>query len=472
MALKPNSSGCPKNTGLRTLVATKSLRETDQCSTEYPQSPADSALFLFNPKEKMSSQKFESFSLSSGLQVVVESMSGVESAALTLMIPAGSVLDRPGKSGTAAILSEMFPRGAGQLSARELSAAMDNLGLQRSVSGGVGYMTLSAATTADRIAEAIPLIASLITAPHLDEEQFGPSRELVQQALSAIEDEPRQRLGQFLRRCSYSPPWGNPAEGSLVDVPEITLQDVQQHYSSFICPNHAVIGVAGNVIAAELQDAVAAAFDGWIPKDVTVPDTGDVEASPKHVEHDSAQTHIGLAWETVPYRHERYFEAWAAVSLLSGGMSSRLFTEVREKRGLCYAISASINTQKDQARVFGYAGTTNERAQETLDVMVAEIRRLHEGITEDELQRCKARAKSTLIMQQESTMSRSSSLARDTLHLGRVLGLQEIRSRIDSLTVDQVRDFALEYAPNSMVLVTIGPDALGASCLKAAVPAV
>ena len=185
----------------------------------------------------MSSQKFESFSLPSGLQVVVEPMSGVESAAVTLMIPAGSVLDQPGKSGTAAILSEMLPRGAGDLTARELSAAMDNLGLQRSVSGGVGYITFSAATTADRIAEAIPLIASIITAPHLNEQQFGPSRELVQQALNAIDDEPQQRLGQFLRRCSYSAPWGNPAEGTLVNIPDITLQDVQQHYNSSICPN-------------------------------------------------------------------------------------------------------------------------------------------------------------------------------------------------------------------------------------------
>lgn len=83
----------------------------------------------------------------------------------------------------------------------------------------------------------------------------------------------------------------------------------------------------------------------------------------------------------MPYRHERYYDAWAAVSLLSGGMSSRLFTEVRERRGLCYAISASLSTLRDEGRVFAYAGTTTERAQETLDVTVAEILRLPEGIT-------------------------------------------------------------------------------------------
>jgi predicted Zn-dependent peptidase len=139
---------------------------------------------------------------------------------------------------------------------------------------------------------------------------------------------------------------------------------------------------------------------------------------------------------------------------------------VREKRGLCYAVSASINTQKDLARVFGYAGTTNDRAQETLDVMVGEISCLHEDIQPEELQRCKARAKSSLIMQQESTMSRSGSLARDTLFLGRIRTLQEVRDAIDGLTVERVRDYIVEFAPRSMVLCTIGPDELNTDCLK------
>ena len=415
----------------------------------------------------MTTQTFESFTLPNDLRVVVQPMPGVQSAAFTLMMPAGSMFDPPGKSGTAAILAEMFPRGAGNLSARELSSAMDNLGLQRNVSGGVGYITFSAATTADRLADAVPLLSSMLQAPHLTEEHFEPARELVHQALNALEDEPKQRLGHYLRRCSYPTPWSNPAEGDLAELEAITVDDVRQHYKSLILPNESVLGIAGNVHAAELRPVLTAAFQKWQKGTVPTLTNGDVAPSPMHVAHDSAQTHIGLAWNTVPYAHDRYFEAWAAVSLLSGGMSSRLFTEVREKRGLCYAISASVNTQKHLARVFGYAGTTNERAQETLDVMVAEIRRLHEDITDDELQRCKARAKSALIMQQESTMSRSSSLARDTLFLGFVREMQEIREKIDALTVDQVRDFAIEYAPASMALVTIGPEALDASCVAA-----
>jgi predicted Zn-dependent peptidase len=118
--------------------------------------------------------------------------------------------------------------------------------------------------------------------------------------------------------------------------------------------------------------------------------------------------------------------------------------------------------------VFGYAGTTNERAQETLEATVAEIRGLHEGLTDDELRRCKAQAKSSLIMQQESTTARSSSLARDTWHLGHVLMADDIRSRIDSITVEDVRNYAVDYAPKEIVLVTIGPEPLNNDCLHAA----
>src|SRR5690606_38584921 len=129
------------------------------------------------------------------------------------------------------------------------------------------------------------------------------------------------------------------------------------------------------------------------------------------------------------------------VSVLSGGMSARLFTEVREKRGLCYSVSASLTSLKHEARVLCYAGTTNERAQETLDVTIRELVRLGDGIEPEELARCQARAKSSLIMQQESTMSRASAVARDWYHLGRVTTLDEVRGHIDALTVDTVLDY-------------------------------
>jgi predicted Zn-dependent peptidase len=359
----------------------------------------------------------------------------------------------------------MFPRGASGLSAKELCAAMDNLGLQRGVHVGSAHITFSAATTADRLCDALPHIAGMIMAPHLADDDFEPARDLVEQSLMSMEDEPRQRLGKVLREYSYAAPWGSSTEGELADLPQITADDVRQHFSKYVSPNEAILGVAGNIDPTEIRTVIESVFGDWKPLPIHDIETGELPRSPYHIEHDSAQTHIGLAWNTVPYKDERYYEAWAAVSLLSGGMSSRLFTEVREKRGLCYAISASLSTLQNEGRVFAYAGTTPERAQETLDVTVAEILRLSEGITDEELQRCKARAKSSLIMQQESTTSRASSLARDMYHLDRVVSLNEINERINALTTSQVRDFVVEHTPKSMVLVTLGPQSLDAGCV-------
>ena len=129
------------------------------------------------------------------------------------------------------------------------------------------------------------------------------------------------------------------------------------------------------------------------------------------------------------------------IGVLSGGMSARLFTEVRERRALCYAVSAVLNSLPSEGRVLCYAGTTVERAQETLDVTLAEMVRLGEGIELSELERCQARAKSSLIMQQESTIARAASLARDWFHLGRITTLEEVRSRIEALNVETVLEY-------------------------------
>src|SRR5215831_9095794 len=139
-------------------------------------------------------------------------------------------------------------------------------------------------------------------------------------------------------------------------------------------------------------------------------------------------------------------------------MSSRLFTEVREKRGLCYSVYASLNSLRDVGKVLCYAGTTVERAQETLDVTLQELIRLGRGISEDELDRCKARAKSSLIMQQESSSSRASSNARDWYHLGRIETLEEVREKIESLTIADLLEEIAEHPAKDFTILTLGPE--------------
>jgi len=155
-----------------------------------------------------------------------------------------------------------------------------------------------------------------------------------------------------------------------------------------------------------------------------------------------------------------YYNARLAVSVLSGGMSARLFTEVREKRGLCYAIGAGYHTLKTTAGIGCYAGTIPDNAQQTLDVIINEFKRLAEGITEQEIDRSKVRLKSALILQSESSSSRAAAIAGDYYMLGRVRTLDEIKQKIEQTTTESVLAYLRKNKFTDFTVVTIGPKKL------------
>jgi predicted Zn-dependent peptidase len=161
--------------------------------------------------------------------------------------------------------------------------------------------------------------------------------------------------------------------------------------------------------------------------------------------------------ETVKPTDEDYYNARVAISVLSGGMSARLFTEVREKRGLCYAIGARYHGMKEAAGVMCYAGTTPDKAQETLDCVIGEFNRLGEGISREEIDRAKVGLKSSLILQSESSSSRAGSISSDYYMLGRVRSLDEIKDRIEATSVDSVLAFLRNNPFSDFTIVTIGP---------------
>lgn len=179
-----------------------------------------------------------------------------------------------------------------------------------------------------------------------------------------------------------------------------------------------------------------------------------------HITHPSQQTHIGFSFPSVPYGSPDYFTLRAAVGVLSDGMSSRLFDRVREQRGLCYTVSASAHSLRGAGGVFGYAGTTPERAQETLDVTWAEILQLGHSVLPDELERFKVRIQSQLVMQQESSSSRASALSTDWYHLGRTLQPEEIEARMDAVTPEDIAKLWDSLDFKDACFVTLGPQPL------------
>jgi predicted Zn-dependent peptidase len=406
-------------------------------------------------KEKIFTHKY-----SNGLVLLAEPMPWLQSAAFTFLVPSGSVYDPHDRGGLGGFTCEMALRGAGKRDSRQFILDLDALGVERSESVANAHTSYNGATLAENLPAVLAIYADVMQNAHLPEDQMEAGRLGMLQELQAVEDEPAQKVMLELRRRHYPMPWGRPAQGDREAVESITAEEIRDYYRLRYRPQGAILGVAGRIEWEALRDYVGKLFGDWTPGE-----NGDIAeqnaAVPyAHLPYESNQTQIGIAYPSVPYNHPDYFQAWGAVGVLSGGMSARLFTEVRERRGLCYSVYASYHSLKHLGGVFCYAGTGAERAQETLDVTLGELVRLEKGIEESELDRLKARIKSSLVMQQESSSGRSSSLAFDWYHLGHPRTLEEIEGLIDSLSSSTINAYLANHPPKDFTVVTLGPNAL------------
>jgi predicted Zn-dependent peptidase len=180
----------------------------------------------------------------------------------------------------------------------------------------------------------------------------------------------------------------------------------------------------------------------------------------KHIKKDSEQTQIAMAYPGIPRNHPQYYAAQAGVGVLAVGMSSRLFTEVREKRALVYSVGAQASSLRGMGVCYAYAGTTAKRAAETLRVLKAELKRLPTDVTDEEVERAKIGFKSHLLMDQESTGSRARELLDDAYFLNRIMPVQEVIERINAVKAADVRAYAETHPIEPYTLVTIGREPL------------
>lgn len=406
------------------------------------------------------SEDIRSHTFPNGLTLVAQPMPWLESAAFTLLCPGGCSQEPEERSGLASLVSEMMLRGCGSRSSRDFTNDLDLLGVHRGEGVGDNYGTFSGGSPAGALPQALAIYADLVRRPHLPEDQLDAGRSVVLQELYAIEDELAQKVFYALRKNHYPAPWGRPPHGTEAGIEASTMEEIVAYHRAFYQPHGSVLAVAGKIDWTKLLDQVESLFGDWTPLPVPPPATLARGPQVEHIPHESNQTHLGVAYDTLPFTHPDFVMASAAVSILSGGMSSRLFTEVREKRGLCYSVFASYHSLRDRASVQCYAGSRPDRAQETLDVLIGELKRLEEGVAADELDRLKAQVKTSLVMQQESCFSRSSSLARDMFYLNRVRTLQEILNQVDAIQVESMNAFLRDHVPQAFTVVTLGPEPL------------
>jgi predicted Zn-dependent peptidase len=395
--------------------------------------------------------------LANGLTLVAERMDHVRSAALNFLVPSGCVYDPPERLGLGAVLADLLTRGAGDLDSVALTLALDNLGLDRSESVGVLHTRFWGATVSRNLPAALERYADILLRPHLQDKELDAVKALAIQDLRGLEDEPRARVLVELRKHHYPTPLSNDHRGTIAGIEALTSDELRAHHARHFRPQGTILSVAGNFDWEPLRDQVERLLGDWNGASAQLPSAGPRPTPRAHHTKELEQTQMALAYGSVPVSDPEYYAALGAVNVLSGSMSSRLFTEIREKEGLCYAVWATYSSLRDRASIIAYAGSRNERAQRTLDLLLRELRRLPEGVEDEEIERVKAGLKSSLIMAQESTSSRASSLASDWYHLGRVRSFDEIQSAIDALTPEKVVQHVRRCPPKDFTIVTLGP---------------
>ncbi|ADI14132.1 M16 family metallopeptidase [Truepera radiovictrix] len=397
-----------------------------------------------------------------GLTLVLEPMPWLPSAAFELLLPFGAATDPTGAAGSATVLHDWLYRGAGGRDSRAFSDALDALGVRRGGGAGRESSSFSGSLLADALPEALGLYADLVRRPHLESGEFEGARALALQELASLDDSPTERLFIALTEALFASPHARSPYGEEAELRALTPEGVRADARRRLAPRGAVLSVAGGVAWEPLKETVAALFGDWQGDGVALPEVALKAPRRAHVAAPTAQTQIGVAFAALPPGDPHWYHNALAVGVLSGGMGSRLFSEVREKRALVYSVAAVSRTVRGFGYTLGYAGTTPERADETLRVLLRELERLREGVTEDELERARTGLLSSLVMQGESSGARASALARDLFLLGAPRTVAEVQAGVEAVTLESLNRFLANQRAPRFTVVTLGPKPLAA----------
>ncbi len=401
--------------------------------------------------------------LDCGLVLLVERMDSVRSAAISWALPAGAARDPADRQGLAAMWHELLLRGAGDLDSRAHADALDRLGATRGCDVGMHYLRLGMTLLGERVIEALPLVVDMIRRPRFDEASIEPVRDLCLQSLASLADEPQQRAALAARSRHHAAPFDRSGMGTEQGLASITRDDVVNAWRERAVPRGSVLAIAGPVDADAIATRLNTLLNGWSGA------AGELTRGPSpargyaHEADDSNQVQILALFDAPAESHADARLERAAAAVLSGGMSGRLFTEVREKRALCYSVSAGYSTEKDGGTLSAYVGTTPERAQESLDVLWSELHRLATPtgrVTPEEFQRACVGMKSRLIFSGESTNARAAALTGDYVRLGRARPLSELTDQIQALRLDELNAYLARRTPGRVTIQTLGPSPL------------
>jgi predicted Zn-dependent peptidase len=401
--------------------------------------------------------------LPGGLRVLSEPLKEATSISLGVWIRAGSRDERDEVAGITHLMEHMLFKGTPEMNALQIAEAFEGIGAQENAATGEEYTVLYARFLPEHLEKALDIMADMVTRPTLVD--LEREREVIVEEIRMYEDRPDQMADEYLSGLIFhDDPLGRPIIGSAETVRGVN-EDILRgfHGSTYAAPNVFVVG-AGKLDSDELERMVEEKFAGlpegepFARKARFTPPENRFSYRFKETE----QYHVAMGALGLPASSEDRFAMSALNNVLGGGMSSRLFQEVREKRGLAYAVYSYHQGYSDTGAVKMYVGSTTGNVEEAVKIIAGQLDKIREEtVTDEELHRTKEQLKSSTILAMESTATRMTRIGRSLITGAELLTPEEISARIDAVTADDIKRLANEHLQlDDMYLSAVGPKEL------------
>jgi predicted Zn-dependent peptidase len=399
--------------------------------------------------------------LDSGIRVVTEVVPSVRSVALGLWVRTGSRDETPAQAGVSHFLEHLLFKGTKRHSAIEIAEIFDGLGAAVNAATGKESTNLYARFLDTHTEEAFDLLSEMLLGPTYPE--IDSEREVVLEEIAMYEDEPQDKVHDVLDRAVFGGhPLGRRVLGEAEVISSIPIPEIDAYHRARYTGANIVVAAAGNIdhdgivelTRRHVEPPTAAAGDG-----VGVEPPQVDEAQVAFQEKDTEQFHIALGGPGIDRGDERRYAITILDAVFGGSTSSRLFREVREKRGLAYAVGSYTQQYVDSGLVGLYVGTREDNVEEACGIIGRELASLHaDGITEEELARAKEHVKGRMVLSSESTAARMGRIGKALLFDTPLLTLDELLEKVDGVTRDEVAELAREfYEPSGLSAAAIAP---------------
>lgn len=401
----------------------------------------------------------QTHTLSNGFRIVTEHMPGLESAAIGIWVTAGARHERVEQNGIAHFLEHMAFKGTEKRTALEIAEVIEDVGGYINAYTSREVTAYYARVLGADVPLALDVIADILLNPVFDEREIETERGVILQEIGQSLDTPDDVIFDWLQEEAYpDQALGRTILGPAERVRHFSQSDlrgfVQEHYG----PGQMILSAAGAVDHDALVREAEKLFGQMKPRALHVETPALFKGGERREVKALEQAHFTLAFESPGYMANDFYAAQVYATALGGGMSSRLFQEIRENRGLCYTIFSQAGAYSDTGMITVYAGTSAEQLGELAEVTIDEIRRITGDLREVEIARARAQMKAGMLMGLESPSNRAERLARMISIWGRVPDLSETVEKIDNVTLDSVRDFGVQMAQNAASAMAIyGP---------------